>query len=181
MPYSFVSPTHSCHLETHQCEGTTARGRCRRRVTIGLPMCWQHSQTTYGVRVAPSTIPGAGQGLFARRDFRPRDPICPYGGRLLTADEVERLYPGTTLAPYVERISKEYARDAACVRGIGSMANGMRRRTDSNAETYVRAHRVPWLRALRRIRAGEEILNHYGQEYFDESHVHTSTTTYVRR
>lgn len=180
MPYVFLSPTHSCMLETHRCEATTAYGQCRRRVTIGLPLCWQHSQQVYGVRMAPSTIAGAGRGLFATRDFQRGEVVCPYGGRLLTAGEVEQLYPGDTLAPYVERLSGKAARDAACVRGIGSMANGMPRREDSNAETFVRRNRVPWLRAIRRIRQGEEIFNHYGAEYFEDANVQTSTTKYVR-
>ena len=178
MPYHFSSPTYSCHLETHLCAWP---GGCRRRVAIGLPMCWQHSRMAYGVRVGPSTIPEAGRGLFARRAFRKGEVICPYGGQLISVDEVERRYPGDTLAPYVEQISDTEYRDAACVRGLGSMANGMARRADCNAETFVRRDRTPWLRAFKPIPEGTEIFNHYGPEYFAEGTVNTSSTRYVRQ
>ena len=36
------------------------------------------------VVVAPSTIEGAGQGLFASIDFKPDDVICEYTGKVLT-------------------------------------------------------------------------------------------------
>lgn len=177
MPYEFSSQTHTCLLETHTCEW---KNGCKRRVAIGLPLCWQHSRKQYGVRTGPSSIPGAGKGLFAVRDFAKGDVICPYGGRLLTGEQVERLYPGETLAPYVERVSRDVYRDAACVRGIGSVANGMRLKSESNAETFVRRTRVPWLRALKHIPEGTEILNHYGNEYFSHPNIHTSTTRRVR-
>lgn len=135
----------------------------------------------YGVRVAPSTIPNAGRGLFAMRDFAQGDVVCPYGGRLMNAEELERLYPGDTLAPYVEKIDANTFRDAACVRGIGSMANGMPRKRQSNVETFVRRDRTPWLRALRRIPRGAELINHYADEYFSHPDIHTSRTRYVRR
>lgn len=178
MPYRFTSPTHSCILETHTCEW---KGGCRRKVAIGLPLCWQHSRLEYGVKVAPSTIKGGGKGLFATKEFEKGKRICPYGGRLLTRAELDRLYPGKHLAPYAENVSKEYVRDAACVRGIGSMANGVPRKKESNAETYVSTNRAPWLRATKRIKEGEEILNHYGPEYFEDPDIHTSKTRYVRK
>ena len=175
MPYTFSSPTHTCVLETHQCAWHAG---CRRQVTIGLDLCWQHCRKQYGVKVAPSSL--GGRGLFAVRDVARGASICPYGGRLLTTQEAEQLYPGDTLAPYMEQISSRAYRDAACVRGVGAMANGTRRKADSNAETYVREGRMPWLRAHKRIRAGDEILNHYGPEYFAGDTIHTSVTRYHR-
>ena len=91
-----------------------------------------------------------------------------------------RATPGDAVAPYGEQISTNRGTDAACVRGLGSMANGVARKRDANARTQTRVPgRTPWLRANRRIRAGEEILNHYGPEYFQGDIA--STTTYVRR
>jgi hypothetical protein len=36
------------------------------------------------VYVGPSTISGAGQGLFAAEPFKPGDVICEYTGKVLT-------------------------------------------------------------------------------------------------
>lgn len=178
MPHVFQTDVYACRLESHPCQWS---GGCKRLVTIGLPMCWQHSRIHYGVKVGPSTIPGAGNGLFAIRTFAPREKLCPYGGRLLTQTQMDDLYPGKgTLAPYAEQISKTHYRDAACVRGLGSMANGMAYKKDSNAETFVSTDRVPWLRAIKRIPAGQEILNHYHSDYF-RGDIHPSSTRYVRK
>ena len=57
---------------------------------------------------------GGWKGLFAVKEFKEGGaPRGPHGGRLLTAEEVEALYPGNTLAPYVERVSTNAYRDAA--------------------------------------------------------------------
>lgn len=176
MPYIFSTDHFSCQLETRPCEWEAG---CKRKVTIGLSLCWQHSRIKYGVAVAPSRIADAGKGLFAVRDFAKGEFICPYGGRLLTQAQLDRLYPEDALAPYVEDLHNGYYRDAACVRGIGSLGNGSSRKADSNAEAYLRTARTPWLRALKRIDEGDEIIIHYGRQYFAED-IHTSVTRYRR-
>ena len=62
----------------------------------------------------------------------------PYGGETFSAADIKQHYPGDTLAPYAEEISVNRFADAACVRGIGSMANGMAYREDSNVVTHAR-------------------------------------------
>ena len=177
MPYRFDGGGHTCELETRRCAHP---GGCKRAVTLGLPLCWQHTRLALGLRVAESTIPNAGKGLFALRDFAKDEWICDYGGELMSMAALHARYPGDAVAPYGEQISTNRGTDAACVRGLGSMANGVARKRDANAKTQTRVPgRTPWLRALRRIRAGEEILNHYGPEYFAGDIA--STTTYVRR
>ena len=177
MPYRHTSTHFCCELRAAQCAWAAG---CRRRVTIGLPHCWQHSKLVYGVKTAPSTIPGGGKGLFATRDFAKGERICPYGGALLTAREIDDRYPGDTLAPYAVKVFHDAYRDAACDRGIGSMANGMRWKRDCNAELFATKGKVLWLRAIRAIRTGDEILNHYQSDYFADDDLHTTITQYVR-
>ena len=54
----------------------------------------------------------------------------------------------------------------------------MRRKADANAETYVRKGHTPWLRALKRIPIGTEILKNYGADYFSGDGIHTYSTRY---
>ena len=77
MPYRFDGGGHTCELETRRCAHP---GGCARQVTLGLPLCWQHTRLALGLRVAESTIPNAGKGLFALRDFAKDEWICDYGG-----------------------------------------------------------------------------------------------------
>jgi hypothetical protein len=52
-------------LAKYQCEGISKNGnRCNRQVIIGLPMCFQHTQSIYKIKAKASTIANAGVGLF---------------------------------------------------------------------------------------------------------------------
>lgn len=180
-----TAPDHSwkCHLECGQCDAMTRAGaQCTRRVCFGYPTCWQHTITQYGVQIRPSNINGAGKGLFAKRNFAQGEWICPHGGQT-TLDHAcvhDRRYPGDDVtAPYVVTTEDGHMQDAACSRGIGSMANGQFRnngrpepinlhntrlvtRDDLNNQEAV------WLQATRNINQGSEILVHYGLAYILE-------------
>src|SRR6478609_1276980 len=58
---------------------TKSKKRCTRRTCVTAGKCWQHTAAEDGLRVKPSTIPGAGKGLFAERDFAPNRKIADYG------------------------------------------------------------------------------------------------------
>ena len=63
------------------CQGLTKRGtRCSRRTCKTFPYCWQHLLSECGLKVKRSTIPGAGQGLFAVKDFKAGTRISRYTG-----------------------------------------------------------------------------------------------------
>ena len=184
MPYLYDhNGSWSCVLETERCSHVAPGGkRCGRNVTVGLDLCWQHCRRVYGVKIAPSPL--AGNGIFAVRQFEKGEWMCPYGGKVMGKRELDLLYPGTDLAPYTERINSGPLRnkytDAACVRGIGSMANGMRRKADSNVMgEYRPSDGKVWLRVITRIEVGEEILNYYGKEYFSQTVDPRNNTKYV--
>lgn len=203
MPHDFSmvsgDPPFTCRLQTMQCAFGTEpyntppyEGKsCSRTVTIGLPLCWQHMKIVHGVQVkqAYRNNTPIGKGLFATREFARDAWICPYINHEITEDELEARYPGDMQAPYAEtnegtgRQATTY-HDAACVRGIAALANGEARKRDSNCTIEERG--APpggtdyklWLRARKRIKATDELIAHYGAEYFS-TRMEEHTTKYI--
>jgi hypothetical protein len=61
-------------LDCKQCIFIKGNGqRCKRRTCVRKDYCWQHLRSQKGVDVRPSTLPGAGLGLFAYKTFRPKE------------------------------------------------------------------------------------------------------------
>lgn len=153
--------------------------RCRRRVCIGTPICWQHTMTTYGIRTLTSTIPGAGKGLFAVKDFARWEWICPYIGEHLS-DACATLRYGDGTAPYATDDVGGVI-DSACLRGIASQGNGLF--TPAGVSRAMRFHNARisynpagdiWVRAIKAIAAYSEIFIYYGRSYLLEGNHETS-------
>ena len=91
------------------------------------------------------------------------------------------IYPGDdTLAAYVQDISDDEVTDAACKRGIGAVINGERTRLRSNVQAFVReSDSTVWLRAIRDIRAGAELLSHTQVGYASDPGMRSQVTRYV--
>lgn len=138
---------------------------CGRPVTIGAPVCAFHLDEVYGVAIQPEPRLGQGQkGLFATRRFEAGEVIIPYGGELLTSEELEERY-GNHTAPYALELSRNYIQDAALVRSAGAHANhytGLRVRPNAR---FWKDQRVMWLKAIEPIARGEAILVDYGPDY----------------
>ena len=118
---TFCSPTFACRLKCQQCRATSkATGaRCKRRACMGVTMCTQHWRVKYGVKSAASIH---GKGLFACKTFSTGQWVCPYGGEVISPQELEKRYPLNTNAPYT-LTGNNRIEDGACHRGLGSMAN----------------------------------------------------------
>jgi hypothetical protein len=117
-----------------------------------------------GVRVAPSRIPEAGNGLFAAATFSRNSYITLYDGETLTAKEAWSR-PLLTHMAGREGVVVDGIKRPISGRGGGSFANASRLSRDANAEI------VAWLgllvlRAKRTILDGEEIFVHYGRRGF---------------
>lgn len=192
--YEFTKGAHrfSCELRCGRCEATTrGGGRCRARTCIGTPLCWMHLLSAKNLRVKPSALPGAGKGLFAvaRRlpaggiVFRRGDVVCEYGGDPVSMATLDARYPDDATAPYgVEQdAAADRYENAACRRGVGSLANHA-----PGAASNARYWRSPadgrvHLRATRAIRNGDEVLCDYGSAYQVHEPGTTSRTTRRRR
>jgi len=149
--------------------------RCLRTTRL-VPYCTAHAKSIWGVRLGPSTIEGAGQGLFAARDFVPARRTCKlttgsrtkpvfvadYGGEVKGIDH-------TSHNAYGLAIGNDQMLDAAYVRGWGAMANDGGA-TRNNAKLAVSRSGEEGVRcrvmATKTIRDGEEILVPYGPSYW---------------
>lgn len=173
----------SCKLTCGRCEGTTKAGtRCRRRVCIGLPLCWMHLASDLHLKIKPSNIDPNMKGLFAwypqsptrilfaekprpgtRRQQdgpRPPDKIVRYTGEVVSdAARLQRY--GTATGPYTASLLYGVVVDAACVRGAGSLANGSKGRLPNNARFSGNN-----IVATKNIKHGDEIIVSYGNGYW---------------
>ena len=171
--------TFQCKLRKEVCEATTKSGRpCRNRVVIGLKKCHLHRS----VQVKQSNIPNAGKGLFAKKEYRNNDLIGHYRGQVLSNRQHSRRYGASQKdqGPYSLQVRKDTVVDSSCHRFVMSMANGTARQRDANARFVSRMNSETSgkvaVRATKRIRIGDEILVHYGRDYFRVAGNSTHTT-----
>lgn len=169
-------------LETSKCKGKTASGaKCTRNTTVTHPYCWQHEIKEEHLRVKPSTIPHAGKGLFAQDVIKPKpkdankvvfkkgEKIADYGGEVLTKQQLDKRYPGDSLAVYGLQINKNRYIDARSTKaGVARYANDPRGSGKSaNAKLKIsRATNKGKLEATRPIKENQEVLASYGREYW---------------
>jgi hypothetical protein len=132
------------------------------------------------LRIKPSTVQNAGKGLFAVNPsdktgdaivFRKDQDIIRYFGAPSTGQETYDRY-GDALAPYTVAINVNQGlyEDAACQRGVGSLANHATQR-NSNARFKIKRATstrpaVIMVTATKNIRNGHEIFINYGREYW---------------
>ena len=174
-------------LECHQCSFVkNGNQRCKRNTCKMLPFCWQHAQIVLGVKVAPSTIPGAGNGLFATREFKGNNAnlkwIAPLGGQVLTGAQVDARYGANTTAPYtVEANGHNY--DGALKRYIGHYSNSRFGHNNKSVQAGTNAvigwHQgIPWLKAQigKNIKPNKEVLTWYGNQFKLEHNLYTAKT-----
>ena len=161
--------TFSCKMKKVACGAKTKTGHsCRNKVVIGLKRCHLHRS----VKIAQSTIPRAGKGVFAKRDYRKGERIGYYRGDVLSTSQHNRRYGSAQRdhAPYSLQGSKTKIIDASCTRSTMSMINGTRLKKDANAVFRGRMQskdtgKMP-VRAIRPIKKGDEVFVHYGAAYF---------------
>ena len=152
--------------ECDRCVAIAKSGsRCRNRTCKGRK-CWIHTKRDEGLRIKPSQIPNAGQGLYATKRFAKGDRIADYTAEKLTRAQVDNRYPGNVTAEYVlcrsdrecfdgRRTNSSFARFSNDARGSAQFNN--------NARFTPGAHnRQPIMRAGRVITAGVEIFTNYG-------------------
>ena len=96
---------------------------CKRTTCTHGPQCWQH---TIKLVVKPSTIAGAGKGLYTNSSTTiPADTnIVRYTGDKLNLQQLNERYPGNQLAQYVFKVKDDYYIDAVKSNaGLGRYAN----------------------------------------------------------
>ena len=181
-PPSEGKPGWCCKLATQQCAHQKKNGtRCNKKIQIGTPLCPAHSKEVYGVVIRKSGIEGAGKGLFTTRPMTKGSMICPYAGETINKSCMSRRYPKVSTYVAGTHVPGEYI-DAACVRGIGAMANAQFTNAgkvkdvkyhnaviSSHATHEKNPHRL-WLTATKNIPANREIFVYYGSAYTLHEH-----------
>ena len=164
----FQTADWACELKSSRCTHVKSDGhRCQRRVVIGGPLCSQHNRMVHGLRISTSTIPGAGNGVFATRSIKAGAILCPYLGEKVTTSCLNKRYAGHRVAPY----SLHYT-DSACDRSLASMINALfgsdghcKAASAHNAAFESRGKHPTLVVATKDIRDGEEVFVYYGREY----------------
>lgn len=151
----------------------------RRRITVnyhvpGAPIEGTDPERDLGLEIRPSVVPGAGQGLFATRNFKAGDWIAVYFGEELSFTEVQKLSTsvGTdyVLGGFPSLKSVDAKDSTAVARYIN---HNVTEDTDSRpAQPNCKfAHKSGKTMhaiavAVRKIEAGEEIYVDYGSGYW---------------
>jgi SET domain-containing protein len=120
--------------------------------------------------VKRSTLPGAGKGLFAKRDIRKGERFVEYGGEIITEGELNRRAEKNVYG-YSFYINNRRVIDAYYTPGelarYANDAHGIQRKkgVKNNCSYVIYNHRC-WIMAERTIKAGEEIFVGYGASYW---------------
>ena len=145
-------------------------------------MCYQHKVTDDDVKVEPSTIPHAGNGLFAYNSthdneivFKKGQRICQYNGEKITVAVLDERY-GEDTAPYAIGLNKGQVRDGAIERTIGSLLNHAINKNCNVRFTNPNKNNDVFIEAIKNIKNRTELLVNYGRDYhFNEDGVTSST------
>jgi uncharacterized protein len=126
-----------------------------------MPRSVQWTRDAFEVR--PSTIEGAGLGLFARVAIAPEETLGYYTGEILTEEEL--FHPDRPASSYVLWVCRNHI-----IVGEGPMANYTRfinHSPEPNAFLIVSTRwKTARFEALRHIAPGEEIYFNYGDGYW---------------
>ena len=127
------------------------------------------SKRTNFLHVKRSIIPGAGQGLFTKKQIRKGTRISEYKGRITTWKDMDHKNGGN---PYIFYVNKDYVIDAwhfkRAKARYANDAKGLKRiKGITNNAKYIHDGRKVFLEAKKNIPPGGEILVDYGKEYWD--------------
>ena len=173
---SFEGPLQFFHCPVRSPEGL----RCPRGSYVHAPFCRFHLRSVLALDVAPSTIKGAGHGLFTLTARSKGDHVVDYFGESLSPAEVESRYPRKDVGVYCLQISQSIFIDAALFRGVGASANASRHGVKPNARFVVNPRTgSARLEVSRHIQAGGEIFVSYGSEYWRGAHATSHSTSHV--
>ncbi len=135
-------------------------GMAQLALTMPKPTKW----TAEDFEVRPSTIEGAGQGLFAKHAIQEGDTIGYYTGEVIT--DKEFYDPERPFSAYVLWVCRTHI-----IVGEGPKANYTRFINHSDEPNVFLVVSSRWksarFEALRDIEPGEEIFFNYGEDYWE--------------
>ena len=161
---------HSATRRRHSCRDTLRNPRDKSY----LPKTanWNHIPSPgNGIAIQPSTLPHAGQGLFATEIFLPNEIVAEYTGRIVDQQRAKvmmRNGQDTHLATLMSNFLYIDGRGAAGAIGGGAKANDAKG-PGNNVFFYKRGGTNKLylqVKPDRMIRAGDEIFVGYGKSYW---------------
>lgn len=195
MPYKFQYIVNNqkkfeANLKKERCThiNPTTGNQCKRYITIGLPVCYQHLAMDDNLKIKKSTIPNGGKGLFAYDGtndnnivFKKDEKIAQYKGEHLNDKTLTNRY-GDFTAPYAVKVKKNNFIDSAIERYTASLINsvkGTKKIKNVKLANPTNDGKI-FVKTVKNIKNGEELLTSYGRDYkFNEPGV-KSKTIYVK-
>jgi hypothetical protein len=160
---------HGSRRECNRCEADTKGGnQCRVRTCKVGPKCWIHTKSQDGLQVKPSTIPGAGLGLFTTKDFGNNRYIDVYRGRDVSQYHLD--HPDAFM-PYTichGNQCTDAKRTNSCPARYINDKRGTNRQYNVR---FTNAYPVR-VKTIRAIPAGRELLVNYGRNYWNDNGGH---------
>ena len=156
--------------ECVRCSAITTKGtRCTRRTCIYPGECYQHFQQHNGLKLAPSSIPNSGLGLFTTRAFPENRKIADYTGDIVLDTDWD-LNP----SDYGAKYDATHTIDGRSTQsGIARYSNDCRtadrlagRCRGNNARLRITRQKNVILESKSRIPANTEVFNSYGKDYW---------------
>ena len=180
---------YTCKLHQTKCHAEN----CLKWVDIGYPYCKRHLKTKLHLKLLESTVPGAGQGVFAwgpdmpkKVVFKKGDEVCKYEGEVITQTELDKRYSFLT-ATYAmkcadtvdDNVPENLYVDSAGLRSIGAMINHS---NTPNCVVIINDQNQLVVKANKQIRHNQELFINYepGQvdpeKYFNDNVKQTHST-----
>jgi histone-lysine N-methyltransferase EZH2 len=148
-----------------QCSFKTPKGRCKRITVLTHPYCSHHTKQVFGLYLAPSQIKLAGLGLYTSRDIKKGEILGHYLGERLTTEQYNKRYAKADYGAYGMAVMRNLVFDArktnSCLARYICDFTGSGKKP--NVE-YQGTKDVIEVVALRKIKAGEELLGDYGSD-----------------
>jgi len=121
------------------------------------------------LHIRRSIIPGAGKGLFTKKQIRKGARISEYKGKITTWKDMDHKNGGN---PYIFYVNKDHVIDAwhskKAKARYANDAKGLKRiKGITNNAKYIHDGTRVFLEAKKNIPPGSEILVDYGKEYWD--------------
>ena len=136
---------------------TKAGGQCKRKTCKYAPKCFSHTN----VEVAPSSITGAGHGLFAKKPIRAGEIVGEYNfAEQITPQQYQAKRAAGT-ATHVALFRNQYYDATDVRRTVAGMAN----RAPTGGRNNLKLTATGRLKATRNIPAGRELFLAYGSAY----------------
>jgi len=119
--------------------------------------------------VKKSTLPNSGKGLFTKIDIQKGEKIIEYKGKITTWNDADH---DDGKNPYIYYVNKTHVIDAKNTKNFlaryANDANGQKKiKGLLNNSTYSIQDKKVFIKAIKNISAGSEILVGYGDEYWE--------------